>query len=76
MVHSTDENRKDTDRIFHEWAKRPTAWYWLLVFQITKIRHDYSLIRKLKWLSVTDIDRSETATVIYKLLNGLAPESL
>ncbi len=34
------------------------------------------LIRNLKWLPVTDIIRSETATVMYKSLNGLAPEYL
>ena len=34
------------------------------------------IIQKLKWPTISDIIRSETATTVYKSLNGLAPEYL
>ena len=34
------------------------------------------LILSLKWLTVSDIIRSETAIIMYKSLNGLVPEYL
>ena len=46
---------------------------------VTSSKHDTStmpLIRNLKWLTVSDIIRSETATIMYKSLYGIIPENL
>ena len=46
---------------------------------VTKSRFDtpaMALIRSLDWPTVNDIIRSETATTMYKSLNGLVPEYL
>ena len=46
---------------------------------VTKSRFDtpaMALIRSLNWPTVNDIIRSETATTMYKSLNGLVPEYL
>ena len=46
---------------------------------VTRSNFDSSakpLIHNLKWPNINDIIRSETATIMYKSLNGLAPEYL
>ena len=46
---------------------------------VTRSNFDSSakpLIHNLKWPTISDIIRSETATIMYKSLNGLAPEYL
>ena len=46
---------------------------------VTKSRFDtpaMALIHNLNWPTVSDIVRSETATTMYKSLNGLVPEYL
>ena len=46
---------------------------------VTRSNSDSSakpLIHNLKWPTINDIIRSETATIMYKSLNGLAPEYL
>ena len=46
---------------------------------VTRSNFDSSakpLIHNLKWPTINDIIRSETATIMYKSLNGLAPEYL
>ena len=35
-----------------------------------------SLIKRLKWPTISDIIQNETATIMYKSTNGLAPEYL
>ena len=46
---------------------------------VTKSNFDtpsIGLIQSLKWPTVSDIIRGETATTVYKSLNGLVPEYL
>ena len=46
---------------------------------VTRSNFDSSakpLIHNLKWPTINDIIRSETATIMYKSLNDLAPEYL
>ena len=46
---------------------------------VTRSNFDSSaepLIHNLKWPTINDIIRSQTATIMYKSLNGLAPEYL